>query len=90
MSTRAWVPYLTLFGIAGLLVYVFGRTQVAPCLAGPAPDIQAACYENWLETRGILLQLLDSPIPGIALFLLLTGTTWLLTRQRPIGGTDRA
>ena len=85
MSTRAWFACLTLDGIAGLTVYVFGRTQVAPCLAGPAPGIQAACYQDWLETRGLVLQLLDTPIPGIALVLLLTAATWLLARRREIG-----
>jgi len=85
MSTRAWVGYLTLYGLAGLAVAVFGGTQVAPCLAGPAPDIQAACYEHWLGSRGIVLQLLDTPLPGIALFVLLTSATWLLTRRRAAG-----
>ena len=81
MSTRSQVAYLTLYGMAGLAVYVFGRTQVAPCLGGPAPGI-SRCHEDWLANRGLVLQLLDTPIPGIALFLVLTAATWLLTRRR--------
>jgi len=87
LSTRAWFACLTLYGTAGLTVYVFGRTQVAPCLAGPAPDIQAACYQAWLESRGFVLHLLDTPIPGIALMLVLTAATWLLARRRVIDWT---
>ena len=85
MSTRTWVMLLTLYVTAGLAAYVVGGTQVAPCLAGPAPDIQRRCYENWLASRGLVLQLLDTPIPGIALVLLLTAATWLLTRRREVG-----
>ena len=82
MSRLAVATIVIMNAILGLAVYVFGGTQVAPCLAGPAPDIQQRCYEHWLATRGVVPQLLDTPIPGIALFLLLTTATWLLTRQR--------
>jgi hypothetical protein len=64
----------------GLALYVVGRPQVAPCLGGPATGMNR-CYEDWLANRGLVLQLLDTPIPGIALFLLLASVTWLLYRR---------
>ena len=82
MSRLLFPTIVIMNAILGLAVYVFGGTQVAPCLAGPAPDIQQRCYESWLANRGVLLQLLDTPIPGIAVFLLLTAATWFLTRRR--------
>jgi hypothetical protein len=83
LPRRTWVALLVLYAGAAVLLYAFTSVQVAPCLAGPAPDIQARCVATWLETRPIELKLLATPIPAIGLFATLVGVTWWLTRIRP-------
>jgi hypothetical protein len=88
LSGRTWVALLVLYAAAAVLLYAFTSVQVAPCLAGPAPDIQARCVANWLETRPIELKLLATPIPAIGLFAVLIGLTYWRTRivsRRPPG-----
>jgi hypothetical protein len=70
------------YAVLALAVSAIGGTQVAPCLAGTAPDIQAACHERWLAERGLALQLVDTPLPAITVFLLLTGLTAWIGRLR--------
>ena len=82
LRRRTWIALLALYGLAAVLFYAFTSVQVAPCLAGPAPAIQAACYANWLETRPIELKLLATPIPALALFLGLVALTAWRTRIR--------
>ncbi len=79
-----WAVLFAAYAILATGLFVVGRTQVAPCIAGSgtAPDIQQRCYESWLQTRGLGLQLLDSPIPAVALLVALVAITAWITRVR--------
>ncbi len=77
----AWVVLLPAYAFLGAAVYVFGRTQVAPCLGDGILGGPSTCYESWLATRGLLLDLLDTPLPGMAFFVLLVVVTVRLSRN---------
>lgn len=80
MRAAAWVVFLGVYALAGGLVSLFLGVQVAPCLG--LDGSREACVATWLANRGLVADLLATPIPGIAVFLALTSVTWLLTRRR--------
>ena len=82
MSARVWLVLLALYAVAGVLVWIFLGVQVAPCLG--LDGSRETCVAAWLANRGLIADLLATPIPGVALFLVLTGVTWLLTRRRTV------
>lgn len=79
MRRAARLGLLLLSAIAGLMVYVFTRGQVAPCLALD-PAINAACAEAWRASRSWFEQLIDTPIPGLLVATVLATVTLLLLR----------
>ena len=84
----AWLVLLPAYTFLGAAAYVFGRTQVAPCLGDGVFGGPSTCYETWLATRGLLLDLLDTPVPGIALVVALMAITYW--RLRPYGDDQEA
>jgi hypothetical protein len=92
MPFWAWLVSIAGYGVLAFALFVFGRTQVAPCFGGVGPvgrELQRRCAENWFANRPIELQLLDSAIPAIVLFFgLILMTAWL-TRDRG-GATNQA
>lgn len=80
MRAAAWVVFLGVYALAGGLVSVFVGVQVAPCLG--LDGSRETCVATWLANRGLVADLLATPIPGVSVFLALTAATWMRTRRR--------
>lgn len=81
MSTRSWIVATVGYAVLAFAVYVFGSTQVAPCLGGQLGDPRHLCATAYFEQP--LTRFLNSPLPAVGVFVLLLFVTARLTRSRP-------
>ena len=79
MPLWGWIPSTIGYAILALAVYVFGSSQVAPCLGGQLGDPQQLCAARYFEQ--LLPKLLGTPLPALAVFLLLLFVTARVTRR---------
>jgi len=83
VKTFRWISVLSVYAMAALSLYLVGAgAAIGPCMA-LSPEMNAACQEAFRASLSPSSQLLATPVPGIALFLIFTvATAWLWGRGR--------
>ena len=81
MSRTRWAAVLALYGIVAVGAMLVLGGQLPPCFGTvPTGEVTPQCYAAWQASRSWLDRLFDTPLGGVAVFLVLALATWAVTR----------
>lgn len=80
MTRTRWFALLALYGGAAIASMLVLGGQIPPCFGTvPTGQVTPECYAAWQAGRSWVDRLFDTPLGGVAVFLVLAAGTWVVT-----------